>query len=144
MQRFIGCNRLVSMFETIIYETKNYLYRVVSLVSSYLLLSEFDLNDINMDKSGLGWHNSLPYCNTKYCISLFTRELGRRTGVNSYALCPGIVDTPINNLDNFASHLKVFYRLALSAAASTANEVFLFKATEQIAGTLLTEYHYFS
>lgn len=88
-----------------------------------MLLEQLDIDDLHMDKSGLGVHNSLPYCNTKYCVALFTREIARRTGVNSYALCPGLVDTPINNLDNLQGSLKHFYRLALSIGASTASEV---------------------
>ncbi|XP_037037133.1 retinol dehydrogenase 11-like isoform X3 [Bradysia coprophila] len=96
--------------------------RIVVTLSSYLLLSKLDLNDINMDKSGFGFKNSLPYCNTKYCLALFTRELGRRTKAHAYALCPGIVDTPINNLDNFSGTLRFFYRIALRTGASSANE----------------------
>ncbi len=99
---------------------------MVATTSSYLQLSELDLNDINMDKSGFGFQNCLPYCNTKYCVALFTRELGNRTGVHAYALCPGIVDTPINNPDNFAGSTKLFYRFALSTGASTADQVSLF------------------
>ncbi|KAJ6636427.1 Retinol dehydrogenase 12, partial [Pseudolycoriella hygida] len=96
--------------------------RIVITTSSYLLMSELDLDDINMDKSGFGFENCLPYCNTKFCLALFTRELGRRTGINAYALCPGMVDTPINNLDNIGTGLKFFYRMALSTCSSTANE----------------------
>lgn len=87
-------------------------------------MSKLDLDDINMDKSGFGFENGLPYCNTKYCLALFTRELGRR-GINAYALCPGMVDTPINNLENISRGLKIVYRIATSAFITSADQVTL-------------------
>lgn len=86
-------------------------------------MSELDLDDLNMDKSGFGIGNSLPYCNTKFCLALFTRELARRTGLHAYALCPGMVDTPINNLQNIGKASQFFYRLATTSFSSTADEV---------------------
>lgn len=75
-------------------------------------MSDLDLDDINMDKSGFGFENMLPYCNTKFCLALFTRELARRTGLHAYAVCPGMVDTPINHLPNLSRTAKLGYRMA--------------------------------
>jgi len=72
--------------------------RVVSMSSSMQLLSHLDVDDLMMDKSGFGLENGLPYCNTKFCNALFTKELAKRvagTGIKTYALCPGLVNTRI-------------------------------------------------
>jgi len=72
--------------------------RVVSMSSTMQLFSQLDLDDLNMDKSGFGLENGLPYANTKFCNALFTKELGKRvagTQIKTYALCPGIVNTTI-------------------------------------------------
>lgn len=60
-------------------------------------MAKLDIDDLNMDKSKFSIRNCLPYCNTKFCLALFMKELGNRNGINTYALCPGTVNTPILN-----------------------------------------------
>lgn len=87
--------------------------RVVSMSSTIQLMSQLDVEDLNMEKSGYGFENSLPYANTKFCLALFTKELGRRlsgSDVHTYALCPGLKDTNINkNLPSVTDKLFGFF-----------------------------------
>lgn len=88
-----------------------------------MLMQELDLDDINMEKSGFGLDNGLPYSNTKYCLALFNKELRKCNGVNSYAFCPGMVNTPIAYSEDVAPGLRLFYRLTMSWLSVTADEV---------------------
>ncbi len=85
-------------------------------------MQEFDIDDINMDKSGFGLENGLPYCNTKFCLALFTKELAKYSSVHSYAYCPGIVNTPITNGKNVAIGLRFFYKISRSSLSVTADQ----------------------
>ncbi|XP_037037132.1 retinol dehydrogenase 12-like isoform X2 [Bradysia coprophila] len=96
--------------------------RIVSTTSTFMLMQELDLDDINMEKSGFGLDNGLPYSNTKYCLALLTKELGKRSGVNSYAFCPGMVNTPITHSPDVAPGLRFFYRITMSWLSVTADE----------------------
>lgn len=91
-----------------------------------MLMSELDIDDLNMDRSGFGLMNALPYCNTKYCLALFTRELGMRCSVKAYAVDPGAVDTPIMHAVDTPSYLKFLFRMQMSSIANTADEVYLY------------------
>lgn len=98
--------------------------RIVSMASSFMLMSQLDVNDINMDKSGFGLEKGLPYCNTKFCLALLTRELSRRRfKVHSYALCPGMVNTAITSSSDVAPGIKLFYRITMSTLSLSADEV---------------------
>lgn len=97
-------------------------YRIVSTASSFMLIAQLDIDDINMDKSGFGLENSLPYCNSKLCLALLTSELGRRCGLHAYALCPGLVNTPIIRI-NISTGMKWFYRITMSTLSVSADEV---------------------
>lgn len=88
-----------------------------------MLFAELDVDDLNMEKSGFGLENGLPYCNTKFCLALLTRELTRRCGVHTYALCPGMVNTPITYANDNAPGLSIFYRLSRSTFSSSADQV---------------------
>ncbi len=100
-----------------------------------MLMSELDIDDLNMEKSGFGFTNALPYSNTKFCLALFTRELVMRCGVNAYALCPGAVDTPIMHSGDTPASLKLLFRLQMSLIANTADQVYLvvYKWLDQIS-----------
>lgn len=69
--------------------------RIVSLTSTFALMSQLNIDDLNMDKSRFGLQNFIPYSNTKCMIALFTKQLGQQNLVNAYAVCPGIVNTAI-------------------------------------------------
>ncbi|CAG7823046.1 unnamed protein product [Allacma fusca] len=69
--------------------------RIVCVASTFSLLQEFNVNDLNMEnfkKFGV----YAPYANSKMANILFMRELARRLGENSnincYAICPGMVN----------------------------------------------------
>lgn len=97
-------------------------YRIISTISSFMMMEQLDLDDINMVKSGFGLTNGLPYCNSKYCLSLFTKELAKRSPVHSYAFCPGVVNTNITVRD-VALILRLIYRITRSQLSVTAEEV---------------------
>lgn len=65
------------------------------MTSSFLLMSQLNIDDLNMDTTKFGFLNCIPYSNTKCMLALLTKELGKQSGINTYALCPGIVNTPI-------------------------------------------------
>lgn len=88
-----------------------------------MLLAELDIDDLNMDKSGFGLENGLPYCNTKFCLALLTRELARRSAVHTYAFCPGMVNTPITTSKDIALGLKIVYGTMRSSFSSSADQV---------------------
>lgn len=48
-----------------------------------------------MDKIAFGFQNCIPYCNTKFMLALFTKNLEKENGINAYALCPGSLNTNI-------------------------------------------------
>lgn len=88
-----------------------------------MLMSQLDVDDLNMEKSGFGLENGLPYSNTKFCLALLTKELGRRCGVHAYALCPGMVNTPITTSKDIAPGLKLFYDMSRSTLSISPDEV---------------------
>lgn len=86
-------------------------------------MEELDLDDLNMDKSGFGLENGLPYCNTKYCLALFTKELAKRSQVHTYAFCPGMVNSAITTSKDVAPGLRLFYRLTMSTLSASPDQV---------------------
>jgi len=75
-------------------------FRVVVVASTNQLQAELDLDDLMLKRelTSLGYMNTLPYNNSKLANSMFAKELGKRlegTGVTSYSLCPGLVNTKL-------------------------------------------------
>ncbi|CAL8122132.1 unnamed protein product [Orchesella dallaii] len=76
--------------------------RIVNVSSSTICVSNLKLDDLMMERfkgptRSLGV-SRLPYNNSKQATALFTKELAKRlegTGVNAYAVCPGIVNTNV-------------------------------------------------
>jgi NAD(P)-dependent dehydrogenase (short-subunit alcohol dehydrogenase family) len=73
--------------------------RIVTVSSSLYVFSDLKIDDLMMEKAtSHGFGNLYPYCNSKLANLLFNKELGKKlagTGVTSYALCPGLVDTNV-------------------------------------------------
>lgn len=67
------------------------------MTSTFALMSQLDIDDLNMDRSRFGLQNMIPYSNTKCMEALFTKQLGKENGIHAYAVCPGIVDTSIHD-----------------------------------------------
>jgi NAD(P)-dependent dehydrogenase (short-subunit alcohol dehydrogenase family) len=72
--------------------------RIINVASIGQLFQRLDLNDLmSTHTKTLGFLNALPYFNSKFANSLFTRELAKRmlgSVVKTYSVCPGIVRTP--------------------------------------------------
>lgn len=79
-------------------------YRVVWVSSSMQAYANLDLDNINLEKeTSLGFCSFIPYANSKLGNALASREMGRRfqtLGINSYALCPGLVRTEVFRNEN--------------------------------------------
>ncbi|XP_055950744.1 retinol dehydrogenase 13-like [Argiope bruennichi] len=70
--------------------------RIVNVSSAAYMAGKISLSDINMEK---GYNPVLAYANSKLANILFTRELARKlegTGVTTYSLHPGSVDTELS------------------------------------------------
>ncbi len=77
-------------------------------------MSQLNIADLNMDTTTFGFQNSIPYSNTKCMLALLTKELGKRNGINAYALCQGIVNTQIFEDTPFLTRLAMRTLLYLS------------------------------
>src|ERR1700744_2269588 len=95
-----------------------------------LRLSKLNIDDLNMDKSGFGFQNCYPYCNTKLMLALFTQQLGKENGINTYAVCPGLVHTPMHR--NLPNVLDIVFRTSLPMFSSSADEVLLLKTFDAV------------
>lgn len=102
--------------------------RIVTVSSTNQLIADLDFDDIMLRKSAdLGFQNSLPYNNSKLANSLFTLELGQRlhgTGVTTYALCPGLVNTQV--FRSFSPFRKFYTKMNLFFAGLTPEQVHMY------------------
>ncbi|EFA10517.1 WW domain-containing oxidoreductase-like Protein [Tribolium castaneum] len=79
----------------------------------------------NLDLDKIGQHVSVmeDYCNSKLCNVLFTQELARKldgTGVTTYSLHPGVVETEIVN--NTSGILKIGFSVLRKLHSKTVEE----------------------
>lgn len=92
--------------------------RVINVSSTTMLFSNLKLDDLHMEKSrnatAFTGVSRMPYNNSKMANALFSKELGRRldgSGVNVYAVCPGVVQTDVfrdaEGMDKFMTNLIV-------------------------------------
>jgi len=108
----IGVNHLGPFLLTLMlldYLVKGGPSRVVTVASSLYLFSDLKVDDLNMEKAtSYGFGSLNPYGNSKLANMLFTKELGRRlsgTGVTTYAVCPGLVDTNVFRTEPRFKHM---------------------------------------
>lgn len=99
--------------------------KIITVSSTNQLIADLDLDDLMLKKvENLGFQNSLPYNNSKLANSLFTMELAKRlegTSVNTYALCPGLVNTQV--FRSFTPFRKFYTRMNLMVAGLTPEQV---------------------
>jgi len=97
-------------------------YRIVCVSSSIQLISNINMDDLALQNevTNFGFQNSLPYSNSKYANSLFAKELAKKlegTGVTTYSLCPGLVNTPLTR------HTGVVLRTLMKIPGLTPQQV---------------------
>jgi len=74
--------------------------RIIFVSSAMYLMSKLNVYDLFRPEIGLSTYwDHLGYSNSKLALILLTKELSKRlegTGVKTYALCPGIVETEMH------------------------------------------------
>ena len=131
-------------------------FRVVTVSSSFQLLEELRMDDLNLKKNGMksvysANNVNLTYANSKYANSLFTYELGYRlkdAGVTTYSLCPGIVTTQLHfkQHENWNWSVKLGNYLKLTLLGFTPEQVsvtvtFKFKVAYSVRARKIHDIH---
>ena len=110
------------------------------MISSTLhQMADLSLKDLNFDDDAddeekieggklKGFLNLLPYANSKMANILFARELARKlryceSGINTYALCPGLVRTDLFLQENVSWKKKLLYRATIGISGLSVQKV---------------------